>query len=146
MNPETDQILRVLAAQCGGELAPQLPAGYPQGQAALLSLLLHFAAQEYERAAEIRVRENEDMRALFHQVAAFVDDTDLHDRLVEASGGSDPSLAISALNEANARLRRLLIALQEHVEAHDDDAGRAVAQRIWKVLIASANRRLVSLF
>jgi len=60
-----------------------------------------------------------------------------------AAATKDTSLAISALNAANAELRRLLIALQVHVE---DLRDRAAQKRIWDALNTIASRRVVSLF
>ena len=143
MNPEVDQILNVSASQLLGTLAPLLPEGYAQGQCSLLSFMMMMSSQEYERGADIRARENADMRALFERLAPHVTDMDLSDRLSAAAQSRDESLAISALTKANAELRRLLIALQTHVEAQDGSA-QAQAQ-IWDVLKRSAARRVIKL-
>jgi hypothetical protein len=142
MTPEADQILRVSAAQLMAHLAPLLPEGYAQGHAMVLSLMLNMSAQEYDRAAEIRARENDDMRALFGALAPQVDDTLLRAEIRAAAATRDESLAISALNKSNADLRRLLIRLQEHVESRGNKAAEA---HIWEVLRRMAERRLVKL-
>ncbi len=128
-----------------GGLAPLLPAGYEQGTAMLQAILMLFAAQEYERGAEIRAAENRDMRALFQESAPLVADAALRTQLARASETSDASLAISTLNESNAALRRLLIALHEHVESCEGRAARDWEMRIWNVLRRSAERRLLKL-
>jgi hypothetical protein len=143
MNPEVDQILMLSASQLMGGVAPLLSETYAQGQAALLSFMMILSAQEYERAADIRASENADMRALFRELAASVDDNDLRARLLAAAATRDESLTISALNKSNGELRRLVIALQSHAEQMDN--GREAEARIWEILKRSAARRLVKL-
>lgn len=143
MTPEANDILEKSASQLMGQLAPQLAASYAQGSAALLALLMKFAAREYERGADIRAAENADMRALFAELAPSVRDVSLKARLKAAADKRDLSLAISALNAANNDLRRLLIELQVHVEGI---GAHAAEKRIWGSLKAMASRRAVSLF
>jgi hypothetical protein len=142
MKPEIDQILGVTAGQLAMEIAPLLPASYSQSTTGLLSLLLGFCAAEYERGAEIRAAENADMRNLFAALGGSVKDTILKAKLSEAASGRDTSLKISDLNAANMALKTLLIALQEDCEVRGDAKAQAA---IWKVLQASADRRLVKL-
>lgn len=137
MKPEIDQILRMSAAQLGG-LLPHLPDHYSQGQVALTAAMLFLSADEYERGAQIRSVENADMRALFAKLAPEVRDKELQRALLDAAVTADSSLAISALNESNYALRRLLIRLHVHVE----DAPDANA-KVWAVLKAMADRRFV---
>jgi hypothetical protein len=143
MNPEVDQMLGISSAQLMSALTPLLPEGYAQGSAALLSLIMALSAQEYDRAAEIRASENADMRALFGEIAPRVADATLRAQLESAAQTGDDSIRISALNKSNAELRRILIALQTHIEAqggaHDAEA------RIWDVLKRMAAGRLLKL-
>jgi hypothetical protein len=142
MKPDVDKILGISAGHLMGALAPQLPAGYSQGSASLLGIMMMLSAQEYERAAEIRVRENDDMRALFRAVAGKIDDAGLKAMTTHAGETRDASLKISALNAENAELRRVLIRLQAFAE----ERGLAdVERRIWDLLKASAERRLIRL-
>jgi hypothetical protein len=144
MKPDVDQILRLSAGQLMGGIAPQLGASYAQASASLLGFMMLLSAQEYDRAADIRAAENADMRALFVRLAPLVSDADLKSRLEAAAKTRDESLKISALNEANYALRRLLIALQIHIESSTDKRARAAERDIWKVLQASAERRFVA--
>ena len=143
MKPDAQDILNKSADQLMGQLAPALNAQYSQGAAAVMAILMKFAAKEYERGADIRAVENADMRALFAELAPRVGDAALRKIVEGAAATSDTSLAISALNAANHDLRRVLIALQVWAE---DNGTREDLQRIWSVLKASADRRLVSLF
>lgn len=142
MSPEVDQILLLSSSQVTGTLVPLLPAGYAQGQASLLSFMMIMCAQEYERGADMRASENSDMRELFTALAPAVADKGLRAQLAAAAAKRDESLAISALNANNAALRRLLIALQTHLEQQDN---RAAELRIWELLKRSAARRLIKL-
>jgi len=143
MKPEAGDILATAADQLMGQIAPNLNAHYLQASLAVQALLLKFAAHEYERGADIRFAENADMRALFAELAPNIGDAGLRAKLMTASATQDRSLAISALNAANAELRRLLIALQIHME---DTGDRAAQKRIWDALNTIAARRVVSLF
>lgn len=142
MKPEAGDILDISAEQLMA-LVPQLGDSYLQGSTAIHALLMRFAAREYERGADIRARENAEMRAVFAALAPIVCDAALKAQLEAAAATHDGSLAISALDAANAQLKGLLIALQIHLE----DAGeRESARRLWRLLREMAERRAVSLF
>lgn len=142
MKPEVDQILGLSAAHLMGTLAPQLPSIYDAGAASLLGIMMTLSAQEYERAADVRASENADMRVLFRDCAPQIEDAALKAKLLLAAGTRDLSLKISALDAENWELRRVLIALQTYCE--DKGLGDA-ERRVWKVLKASAERRLLKL-
>jgi hypothetical protein len=143
MKPDVQDILNKSADQLMGQLAPALNAQYSQGTAAIMALLMRFAAKEYERGADIRATENNDIRALFAELAPRVGDAGLRKQLEKAAVTRGTSLAISALNAANHDLRQALIALQIWVE---DNGTRDDRKRIWDVLKAMADCRIVSLF
>ncbi len=143
MKPDAQDILNRSADQLMGQLAPALNAQYSQGAAAVMALLLKFAGKEYERGADIRVAENADLRALFAALVPHVSDAALRKQLEVAAATHDTSLTISTLNTANHDLRRNLIALQVWVEKNGTREDR---KRIWSMLKASADRRIVSLF
>lgn len=142
MKPEVDQILALSANQLLGTIAPLLPDSFAQGMASALGLAAMLAAQEYDRAAEIRVTENDEMRALFRAAVSVVADGQLKAELSNAAQLRESSLKISALNEVNYALRRQLIRLHAYVE----DAGlHEYERRIWTLLQDSANRRSLKL-
>ena len=140
MTPEADQILNLSAMQILGSLAPLLPPGYAQGTASLVAFMMMLSAQEYGRAAEIRAAENTAMRALFAELAPTLSDAALAAKLKAASAQEDKSLAIAALDAANADLRRLLIALHAAVESEPE-----ANAKVWRVLTAMADGRLLKL-
>ena len=141
MKPEVGTILGLtvqkLAMGIGEEGAP-----FAQGTVGLLASMLTLSAKEYERGADIRFTENREIRDLFAELAPSIDDGALRKDLLDASLTTDVSLRISDLNDANYALRRLLTRLQIYAEDH----GQMDAQkRIWAVLKALAQRRLVQL-
>lgn len=142
MKPEIDQILGLSAGQLLAGVVPLLPTGYAQGTASLIAFMLMFAAQEYERGADIRATENSEMRALFGSLAPQVRDVNLKAGLESAAATSDSSLKISALDASNYELRRLLIALHIHMEQQKNEVAE---KQIWRVLRAMADRRLLKL-
>lgn len=142
MKPEVDQILNTSAMQLISSVAPLLPASYSQSAASLLGFMMMLSAQEYDRAADVRAAENADFRALFSDIADVVKDHALKTKLEAASNTEDKSLKISALDAANHELRKLLIEAQTHIEM----LGAAEAERkIWKVLRAAADRRVLKM-
>jgi hypothetical protein len=140
MKPEVDQILGLSTAQLMSQVVPLLPNSYAIGSTSLLGTMMTFAAQEYERGADIRAAENADMRALFHDAAPRIADGKLKAEVSTAAATQDRSLKISALNAENTELRRVLIRLQAHAE---EKGLRDLERRIWDVLKASTERRLL---
>ena len=141
MSPEVDTILGLTAQKIATGFGED-GAAFAAGTAGLLGLVLSLSAKEYDRAADIRVAENKDIRALFGALAGGVRDAALQARLQSAAVGQDASLRISVLNEGNYALRRLLTELQIDAEERGDAAAQ---KRIWDVLRALAARRVVPL-
>ncbi|HEY7851915.1 MAG TPA: hypothetical protein VIB82_03015 [Caulobacteraceae bacterium] len=84
-------------------LPPEAGGDYQAGRAGLVAMLAGLAAQEAERGVAVRVWEN----------AAI--------RVVLGEAGADTDLAWSALDLANADLRRKLIAAHVAAEARGDE-------------------------
>ena len=141
MKPEVGTILGLSMQKLAMGIT-QEGAAFAQGTVGLLSMVLSLSAKEYERGADIRFKENREVRALFAELAPAVEDSKLRAELTRAASQTDPSLRISDLNSANYMLRRLLTRLLIDAEEH----GALPAQkRIWAVLKALAERRLVQL-
>lgn len=141
MSPEIPTILQFSLARLMGGITEH-GAAFAQGQMGLIGMMLTLSAKEYERGADIRHTENEDIRKLFGEIAGGVKDAALKARLEEAARSKDESLRISVLNEKNYALRRLLTEAQIYAEDH---GAKDAQTRIWAVLKALAARRLVSL-
>lgn len=141
MKPSPELVLNQAFARIAMELGPALPPGYGQGSATLMGVLLLMVAQEFNRAAEIRERENALMRNLFADVGPRTSDA-LRERLASAAGEPDTSINVAALDRANGELKRLLIELHSFAEQTND---RALELRILKLLSEGAAARQVFL-
>ena len=141
MKPSPDLVLNHAFAKIALEMGPALPAGYGQGSATTTGVLLLMVAQEFNRAADIRVKENAAMRALFAEVADNVGG-ELGQRLLAAAGTKDADVNVATLDRANAELKALLIAL--HGEAEKTGA-REIEARIVVFLRDAAAARQVFL-
>jgi hypothetical protein len=145
MKPDVDRLLEVAAVELIGKIAPALPTRYEQSNASALGALLLATREELERGAARRIEENAVLRDLFAEARAVVADADLRTRLDDASRGADEDFSIGALEGANTALRGLLVELHAHVEELDTPAARRLDEAIWSELVASTERRRLSL-
>jgi hypothetical protein len=123
MTPSAVEVMRGCAAALTQPPSPDAGPEFFASRVGLISMLANLAAEEADHAAAAAVAENADIRALFAQAAAH--DGMFGGRLARAAQGADTDLSLSALDAANARLRRLLIELHERVE----DVGDAALER-----------------
>ena len=122
MTPSLPDILRGFAVALNTPLPPEALGDYTAGRAGILTLLALLAAQEAERGIAARLWENGAIRSLFSAAAVSAYDGALGGRLATAVSGADDEASWTALDLANADLRRLLIALHEAVEDQRDGA------------------------
>lgn len=141
MKPSPELVLNHAFAKLALEVGPALPAGYGQGSVTTTAALLLMAAQEFDRAADIRARENAAMRALFAETEGSVSGA-LRADLRAGAASKDHDLRIATLDQGNALLKKTLIALQAHAE----EAGlHPVANRILQLLQEFATARQIFL-
>lgn len=143
MIPAVEQMLVTSAGLLGQDIAPRVASeAYAVGNVGTTALMLVFAAQEIDRAAENHARDIDERRAIFAQAAAVIDDAALAARLSAAAGSSAPrSFRPSVLGAENAKLAELLIALHALVEERDAEWAKALDSQILDHLAASAGRR-----
>jgi hypothetical protein len=141
MKPSPDLVLNHAFAKVAMEMGPALPAGYGQGSATLTGVLLLMVSQEFNRAADIRAKENAAMRALFAEVAQSLGG-DLGTRLNAAAEAKDADINVATLDRSNAALKELLIELQVHAERA---SAQALEMRILKLLSDAAAARQIFL-
>jgi hypothetical protein len=141
MKPSPELVLNQTFAKIAMEMGPALPAGYGQGSATITGVLLLMVAQEFNRAADIRAKENAAMRTLFADAGKGVDAA-LASKLRAAAESRDANLGVDALDRANGELKTLLIELQTHAEQSGD---RALELRILRFLSEAAAARQVFL-
>jgi hypothetical protein len=117
MTPTAPELL----AGCAAALTkpPRPEDGGVFGAARLLTVatINALVAQECVCGAAVRVAENAALRALLVGAAPAYGGA-----FEEAQSVGDGDLSLVALDEANAKLRRLLVRLHEAVEAADDQA------------------------
>ena len=141
MKPTPELVLNQSFAKIVMEIGPALPAGYGQGAATITGVLLLMVAQEFDRAADIRAKENRVMRALFGQATAKVDAA-LATRLRAAAEDRDSDLSVAVLDRVNGELKKLLIELHVHAEQAGD---LGLERRILRFLCEAAAARQVFL-
>ena len=121
MTPSLPDILMGQFVALSAPLPPEASGAYAAGRTGMLALLAVLASQEAERGVAARLWENGALRGLFARAAAGYD-LAFQGALAAAAEQADEDFAWSALDGANAGLRRLLIVLHEAVEARDDAA------------------------
>lgn len=145
MKPDVGTVLEVVGGKLLIEIAPAVQPNYRRNSVALTGLLLGMVREEWERSAARRIEENAALRKLFARGARVVTDAALRQKLSSAAAGTESSFLISALEQANAGLRTLLIELQTHVESLASPEARALDDEIWRELVASTERRRFAL-
>jgi hypothetical protein len=143
MKPEVDVVLRSMMTKLLLEVAPAVGDAYVRSNVEAMGALLAAAAEEFDRAAEVRVAENRSMREILRAATEHVPEGDLRSRLTVAAEEREASLRIGDLNAVNDRLRALLIELQTLVEGSDEEWAHRIDRAIWAELRASARRRAI---
>jgi len=146
MKPDVDVVLRMVATKLLSEIAPSLGDAYVRSNLEVAAALLIVAAEDYDRAAHVRVEENRAMRSLFRETAADVADDALRGKLTAASQTEDTSFRIRDLDAANGELRSLLIELHAYAETRGDEWGAATRRAVWRELSAGADRRAIGFY
>jgi hypothetical protein len=123
MTPSVTEVMRGCAAALTQPPSADAGPDFFASRVGMISMLANLAAQEANRAAAAAAAENTDIRALFAKAPTY--DAVMGDRLSSAAGETDSDLSLTALDAANAGLRRLLIELHTRVE----DAGDATLDR-----------------
>ncbi len=115
MTPNLPDILLGQSLALAAPQPPEASGDYMAGRLGMIALLCALAAQEAERGIAARLWENQALRDLFARAAGAYDEA-MSGALAQADGDA----AWSALDLANAELRRRLITLHEAVEARGD--------------------------
>lgn len=144
MKPGIDQLLMTLATTLATRIAPELDAAsYAAGDARISALLAILIAQEAERAADTLVRENREMRMLFHAASRMDVFPALRVRLAHDAAMEEADLKLSTLSAAHDRYTETLMALQAAIETVDEDWARSLNREIWQFLLHGAENRML---
>lgn len=144
MKPALGEVLQALSARLVGEVLAQLPPGYAQSDALVMSLITAGAAEEQERAAETRSADIREMREIFSRAAARVDEPSLSAALARAAGEEPVSLRIADLDRCVDAMRATLIDLHAFVEARTEVWAAAIDADIWCHLRATTARHAMA--
>ena len=146
MIPKTSESLRHMAERVGADLIPKASDDYAAADLAFLTMMLSMIGQDFDRFADVHVREHAEMCALFEAAMPHLP-ADLQARARSALSIQIPGLLAHDLNARSDVTTRLLIDIHADVEARMD-AGDAWARdldaRIWTYLDAYAQRRAYS--
>jgi hypothetical protein len=129
MTPSLPNILMGQMIALVTPMPPEAGADYLAGRVGLMAMLASLAAQEAERGVAARVWENGAIRDLLAEAG-------------DEQASPDSDLSWSALDVANAGLRRRLIALHEAAETRGD---RALEAKILDLYVRMAAARRLDL-
>lgn len=145
MKPQATTVLAVLSELISREVGPALGDTYLNEQLQRSAALLGAIDEEFDRAADRRVRENRALRALFMRAAPQLADSDAALAALLADAGREDDLddlRVSRLDAVNQGLRALLIRLHAWAEAH---AAQDLLTEIWAELRESTERRALAM-
>jgi hypothetical protein len=127
MSPTAAELLegnaRVLAEQPSADAG----AAFSASKIGIVNMINALVAQEQARAVEVRVAENDAIRALLSRAAGRDWAPALSLKLTALADGADEDLDIAALDRRNAALRRGLIELHAAIEGKVARERRVIA-------------------
>ncbi|MFO1012182.1 MAG: hypothetical protein U1E50_00280 [Caulobacteraceae bacterium] len=120
MTPTIQQILMGVGAALSAPPPPEAAGDFNASKVGMIGMMSMLAAQEADKAIPVRVAENAAIRLVLRRAAGTTYDAEFAGRISAAVDQTDEMLTISALDAANADLRRLLTDLHASVEASGD--------------------------
>lgn len=141
MRPEADVGLGYIAQRLLTHTAPALQHDFEVSDVGMMAGLLAAIAREYDRAAESRCQDIEEMRGLFIDAAEALGHCELAGRLRQLTARQPESLRISAINAVHDAFSEALIDLHARVEEERTDVwARPIERRIWQYYRNTARR------
>ena len=137
MTPTIPELLGACAAALSKPVRAEDAGAFADARLQTVATINLLVAQECATAVAVRLWENAALRAVLMQAA-----TGYGAAFAEAAEIDDGELSLSALDEANFRLRRLLIRLHEAAEAAVDEA---MDRKILALYRDMAERRTLTL-
>ena len=141
MTPTLPMILMGQVAALSAPAPPEASGDYAVSRAGMVAMLLMLSSQEAERGPAARIWENGALRAVLAEAAGAYDAA-LEGKLSSAAGVTDGDGGWSALDGANAELRRRLIDLHRAAEAGGD---APLQRRILDLYVEMARARRLEL-
>jgi len=124
-----------LAMKLAMSIAPEASSTYGAASAGMIAMLMQCLAEDYDRGAEMRLRDITELKSLFAD--ADVDDTALQSDLDAFAPAEPESLRIAHLDTLHATALELLIRLHADAERRGDVD---LDGRIWAFLERYAER------
>jgi hypothetical protein len=134
--PRPQQALNDLAMKLMLSIAPQTQSTYAATSAGLIGMLMQCLAQDFDRAAAVRVADLDEMATLFRAAPASAS-ADLRATIQQVLEGAPASLRIADLTARHAQAMQLLIDLHAWTEVND---AQQLNREIWQFLIRHADR------
>jgi hypothetical protein len=142
MIPRHAHSLRDIAIKLAMSVAPETTSVYTASNTGMISMLLQCLAQDFDRAAESRMRDIAEMKRLFERALTDLSDTQLTARLRTYLSAEPKSFTLTDLDATSADGLNALIALQTWAEEHDH---AALDAEIWAFLERFADRHAFQL-
>ncbi|RME95362.1 MAG: hypothetical protein D6773_18470 [Alphaproteobacteria bacterium] len=141
MRPEADAGLGYIAQRLLTHVAPAVGNDFEVSDVTMIAGLLAAIAQEYDRAAEIRCQDIEEMRGLFIDAAEALGHSELGQRLRKLTARQPESLRIGAINAVHDAFSNALIELHARIEEESADVwAKPLQRRIWQYYRNTARR------
>ncbi len=140
MIPNTPKAIAFLAQRLLTHVLPEQRSSFGMADVALLALLFEMVGQDFERAAQARLDDIREMRAIFAAARPLVLGDPLVARMDEAAARDLSDVRIARLDDAHALHGRVLIELHTRVEQLGTAEAERVDRRIWEHLERHAER------
>ncbi len=145
MIPHTPEAIGFITQRLMTHVLPDLKSNYGVADVALIATLLGLIGQDFERAAQARLDDIREMRALFAAAERLLaqghpQDAQLADRVYKAREWALDDLRISVLDEIHAFHSHLLIDVHTRIEQQMGAAAAALDRDIWAHLERHAER------
>ena len=141
MIPRPQQALIDLSMKLAMSIAPDTQSAYGASNAGMIAMLMQCLAQEFDRAAAVRIQDMDELTALFESLRD-VPPEDLSNRIAAFLRGTVESLRIEHLNARHAQGMELLIELHAWAETH---RAEELDREIWNFLSRHADRHAYQL-
>ncbi len=136
MIPRPQHALQDLAIKLMVSIAPQTQSTYAATSTGLIAMLMQCLAQDFDRAAAVRIEDLDEMKALLVAAPATLP-VALAQLIAQFLAQAPASLRIEHLTAHHAQAMQLIIELHSWAEAND---APELNRGIWAFLIRHADR------
>lgn len=143
MIPKGAEGVRHLATRAVTDLIPKAADAYMAADIGLMASLIDMVAQDYDRAVDVLIADQNDIREIFQTALASVEDTALTARMSAIISARAASFRVSDQTVQADAAMRVLIDLHAHVEDAEprgDPWAAPLNLRIWSFLDAHVAR------